>query len=62
VPINFAVPKRPAPVVSGLRLKDRVLIRRTDFGPQAGPVEVKVGSNTVKVPSVPEKCQLLSLP
>jgi len=30
-PITFTVPKQPGTVVSGLRLDDRILIRRTDF-------------------------------
>jgi len=32
VPIEFDVPSKPGPVVSGLRLGNRVLARRTDFG------------------------------
>jgi hypothetical protein len=31
-PISFEVPAEPAPVISGLRLGDRVLVRRTEFG------------------------------
>ena len=34
LPIQFEVPSRPGPVVSGLRLGNRVLARRTDFGPE----------------------------
>ena len=41
-PITFAVPKQPGPVVSGLRLKDRILIRRTDFGTADKPVRINV--------------------
>ena len=32
VPVEFEVPAKPGPVVSGLRLGNRVLARRTDFG------------------------------
>ena len=32
IPVTFDVPRQPAPVVSGLRLGDRVLVRRTEFG------------------------------
>ncbi len=61
VPINFAVPKTPAPVVSGLRLGDRVLVRRTEFGDAAGPIKVNVGSKTLNVTAAPGRCQILSL-
>ena len=61
-PIFFDVPKTPAPVVSGLRLGDRVLVRRTDFGDAAkGPVEIKVGEKTLKVDSAPGECRVLAL-
>ena len=36
VPVQFEVPSRPGPVVSGLRLGNRVLARRTDFGTETG--------------------------
>jgi len=36
VPIEFRVPSTPGPVVSGLRLGNRVLARRTDFGSETG--------------------------
>ena len=32
MPVQFSVPSKPGPVVSGLRLGNRVLARRTDFG------------------------------
>lgn len=32
VPVSFDVPKQPGSVVSGLRIGDQVLVRRTDFG------------------------------
>ena len=31
-PVSFEVPRQPGVVVSGLRLHDRVLVRRTEFG------------------------------
>ena len=34
MPVQFGVPSKPGPVVSGLRLGNRVLARRTDFGPK----------------------------
>ena len=36
IPITFDVPNQPGPVVSGLRLGNRVLVRRTDFGKASG--------------------------
>ena len=42
-PVNFDVPARPGPVVSGLRLGGRVLVRRTDFGAEtAGEVRLRL--------------------
>jgi hypothetical protein len=61
-PIHFRVPKKPAPVVSGLRLGNRALVRRTDFGNQQEPVEILVGKHKTAVKSNPGKCQVLTLP
>jgi hypothetical protein len=61
VPVNFAVPNKPAPIVSGLRLGNRVLVRRTDFGDAGGPVELKVGSKRLTIKSAPGRCQVLLL-
>jgi hypothetical protein len=59
-PINFNVPRQPGTVVSGLRLKDRVLVRRTDFRETNDPVEINVGNGMIKV-AVPQGCQIISL-
>lgn len=59
-PISFHVPRRPGPVVSGLRLGDRVLVRRTDFGDTA-PVELLVDGRPLRVPAAPGRCQLISV-
>lgn len=60
-PIRFEVPKTPGPVISGLKLKDRVLVRRTDFGSATGPVEIQVDGQPLKVPSMPRQCQVLTM-
>jgi hypothetical protein len=60
-PITFDVPAQPGPVVSGLRFKDRVLVRRTDFGDPDAPVTLTVAGQTLEVPSSPGQCQILSL-
>ena len=62
VPITFDVPKEPAPVISGLVLGDRVLVRRTDFGKDPGDVTVQVGEKTLPIPPAPNRCQVLILP
>ena len=61
-PVTFEVPKSPGPVVSGLRLGRRVLVRRTDFTEARDPVTLRVGVSTVSVPRNPGKCVILKLP
>jgi hypothetical protein len=58
-PVTFDVPTQPGPVVSGLRLGDRVLVRRTDFDETAGPVELTVDGRVVPVPRAGGECQIL---
>jgi len=60
-PISFDVPSKQSPVVSGLRLGNKVLVRRTDFDDTRTPVTVKVGEQTLTVPRVEGKCQVLTL-
>ena len=59
IPVAFAVPKEPAPVVSALRLGDRLLVRRTDFGQAKGEVRIEVAGQKVSVPAAPGRCQVL---
>ena len=47
VPVNFDVPRQPGPVVSGLRLGNRLLVRRTDFGDAQKPVEIHVAGRVL---------------
>lgn len=61
VPITFEVPKEPGPVVSGLRLKNRVLVRRTDFTDCEEPVKVKVGSRTISIARAPGRCVIMPI-
>ncbi len=61
-PISFAVPTKPAPVVSGLRLGDRILVRRTDFGDEKGDVTVRINGHDLKVPRAEGRCQVLGTP
>jgi hypothetical protein len=60
-PINFGVPKQPGTVISGLKLADRVLIRRTDFTRMTEPVEITVDDRNIKVGSAALRCQIISL-
>ncbi len=39
-PIAFEVPIAPGPVISGLRLGNKILARRTEFGPGAGAISL----------------------
>ena len=60
-PINFDVPKQPGPVISGLELDGRVLVRRTDFGQSSTePVPIAVGGRKIDVPPAPGRCQIIS--
>ncbi len=60
-PINFSVPKQPGTVISGLRLGDRVLVRRTDFTKTNEPVEIVVDDRRLKVGVAPKNCQIISI-
>ena len=60
-PITFEVPKQPGPVVSGLRLGQRVLVRRTDFTDTNEPVELQVGNSVLTVPRTPSGSIIMSL-
>ena len=61
VPITFDVPKQQGPVVSGLKLGNRILVRRTDFDDTREPVKIQVDGKTIHVPRVEGKCQVLEL-
>lgn len=60
-PINFAVPRKQGPVVSGLRLGDRVLLRRTDFDERREAVTIAVGGRKLSVPRADGRCQVVTL-
>ncbi|MDP2982065.1 MAG: hypothetical protein Q8O92_01890 [Candidatus Latescibacter sp.] len=60
-PVSFEVPKKPGAVVSGLRLGNRVLVRRTDFTASEAPVVVKVGVKKLSIPAARGMCQILEL-
>ena len=61
MPVNFDVPERPGTVISGLVLRDRVLIRRTDFGSSRDPVDIMIGTRKVSIEYAPCVCSILDL-
>jgi len=61
IPINFNVPKQPVAIISGLKLKNRVLVRRTDFTKTDGPVEITVDDRKIKVDTAPKQCQIITI-
>jgi hypothetical protein len=61
-PVCFDVPTQPGPVVSGLRLGSRLLVRRTDFGGEPGEVVIRVNGTDVKVPKADGRCQVIPMP
>lgn len=59
-PISFDVPRQQHPVISGLRIGNRVLVRRTDFDDDyMMPVVLKVDGRTILVPRAPGRCQIV---
>ena len=62
VPVTFAIPDVQGAVVSGLRLGNKVLVRRTDFTDDNKPVMLKIGEKSISVPRMEGKCQVLDLP
>ena len=60
-PIAFDVPSQPGPVVSGLRLGNRALVRRTDFDRAREAVRLKVDGQSIEVARIAGRCQVLSL-
>ena len=48
-------------MISGLRMKNRVLVRRTDFGSAAGEVVLTVNGQELRVPVAKGRCQILEL-
>ncbi len=60
-PVLFSVPGEPGPVVSALKLGERLLVRRTDFGSETEPVLLRVDDAEVLVPRADGRCQILEL-
>jgi hypothetical protein len=61
-PITFDVPSQPGTVISGLKLGNRVLLRRTDFEGNAMPVGTVIEQKTIQIPAKAGTCQIVELP
>ena len=60
-PVAFEVPHQQSTVVSAIELGNRLLVRRTDFGPATEPVSLMVDGRTISVPRAAGKCQMLRM-
>ena len=61
IPINFNVPKQASTVISGLKLGDHVLVRRTDFAGTSGDVEITIDNKKINVKVASKNCQIISI-
>jgi len=61
-PINFNVSNQPGTIISGLKLGNRVLVRRTDFKKTEEFVTITVGGTKIRVADTLGRCQIISLP
>lgn len=59
--VIFDVPGKPGPVVSALRLGNKLLVRRTDFTDEKGAVNITVDGRSIAVSAVGPKCQVITL-
>jgi hypothetical protein len=60
-PLIFDVPPQQGPVISAVRLGDRLLVRRTDFDGKNEPVPLSIGGQTITVPRADARCQVMGL-
>ena len=61
-PVTFEVPGEPGPVVSALKLGDRLLVRRTDFTDERNAISLKIDEREILVPRLDGRVQILGLP
>ena len=59
--VSFAVPTRPGPVLSALKLDKRLLVRRTDFDENRDTIPLYVEGQTIQVPRLEGSCQVFEL-
>jgi hypothetical protein len=61
VPVTFDVPRRPGTVISGLRLGNEVLVRRTDFTDSRDELTIETAGRKLTVPVAAGTCRILTL-
>lgn len=60
-PVSFDVPREQGAIVSGVRLGNRVLARRTDFSSEHAAAVLKIDGKELPVPSAPGQWQILEI-
>lgn len=60
-PITFDVPTWQCPVISGIKLGSKILVRRTDFDDSMEPVKLRIDNQDVRIPRAEGKCQVIML-
>ena len=60
-PVTTHVPSEEGPVVSAVRLGDRLLVRRTDFTDVREAIPLLVDGKTVQIPRFEGACQIIDL-
>ena len=60
-PLSFSVPEQPGPVISGLRLGDQVLVRRSDFDSKSRTVALRLNDQEQLLVPRDLNLQLLSV-
>lgn len=60
-PVTFEVPDKQGPVISGIKLGNRLLIRRTDFDENDDPVEIEVCGKKISIGRIDGKCRKIML-
>ena len=59
--VVFDVPGQPGPVVSALRLGNKLLVRRTDFTDDENTVNIIVDGQSIEVSATGPKCRVITL-
>jgi len=60
-PVLFEVPTKESSVVSGIKLNNQVLVRRTDFTDNKKPIKCIIDDEILIVPYKPGECQILTI-
>lgn len=60
-PVLFEVPAKESSVVSGVKLNNQVLVRRTDFTDNKKAVKCIIDDKIIMVPYKPGECQIITI-